>query len=77
MGPDRLTGANPQKLSSAGSDAEPSQIFYGHLDPPPVEPDSFGLAIASSAEDVDQKTGAGDSSRWSTSTRSKRWKNGW
>lgn len=61
MGPDHLPGADPQKISSAGSDPEPSRNFYGHLDPPPVEPDSFDLAIANLADPVDQKTGSGHS----------------
>ncbi len=61
MGPDHLTESDPQKKSSAGSDPEPSRNFYGHLDPPPVEPDSFDLAIAALAEQGGQKTGAGHS----------------
>ena len=58
MSPDYLTDANLQKKSSSGGDAEPSQNFCGRLDPPPVEPDSFDLAIASL---VDRKIGAGNS----------------
>lgn len=50
-----------QKISSTASDAEPSQTFFGHLEPPPVDTDSFDLAIAAQPDQIDQKTGAGQS----------------
>ena len=59
MGPNDLTDANLQKISSAASNTGPDPKSFGYLDPEPAEPDSFDLAIEAIESQGDAKASRG------------------